>query len=178
MRAAAGVSLRLPSKRDLDQSPSSFLSSCNDGRYDRRSASSNASADHPLADRFEQIVIPLLKSLGDKYNVSPVPDIVSLAPGFWGILRLSIDEQMNRDKSILSGNMSIAAAYEHFDTWNNMSPDQRDWMEGRIEAVIRNIGKAWAGAAKKPPRILWRASLRCSPPARVAYADHRLSPPY
>ena len=66
---------------------------------------------------------------------------------------------MNRDVSIMSGNMSVEAAYEHFDTWNNMAASQRDWMEGRIETVIRKIGKAWAGAAKKPPTILWRASL-------------------
>ncbi|KAL8278425.1 hypothetical protein RQP46_009115 [Phenoliferia psychrophenolica] len=110
-----------------------------------------------MEDRFDQIVIPLLQNIADKYKISPVPDVVSVAPGFWGILRLSMEEQFNRDMGIISGNMTIPAAFEQFSTWNNMKAEQREWMEGRIETVIRKIGKAWSDTAATPPRILWRS---------------------
>ena len=115
-------------------------------------------ADPPFAhpDRLDQIVIPLLNNIAAEYKTSPVPDIVSIAPGFWGILRLSYEEQRIRDESILAGNQTIYEAYAEHDTWDNMKSDQRDWMEGRIGDVLQYVGNGWKGSVKAP-LILWRA---------------------
>ncbi|KAL8280436.1 hypothetical protein RQP46_007084 [Phenoliferia psychrophenolica] len=109
-----------------------------------------------IEDRLDQIVIPLLANIAKQYNTSPVPDIVSIAPGFWGILRLSYETQRIRDAAIAAGNTTFLEGYAKHDVWNNMKEDQRDWMEGRIQEVIEYIGNGWRDSVKAP-LILWRS---------------------
>ena len=57
----------------------------------------------PLAteDRFDQIVVPLLANIAKKYDTSPVPDLVTIAPSYWN-MGIEEDEWMeNRIAQII-----------------------------------------------------------------------------
>ncbi|KAM0751854.1 hypothetical protein T439DRAFT_220717 [Meredithblackwellia eburnea MCA 4105] len=112
-----------------------------------------------IEDRFDQILVPLMKTISQTYGVPEVPDILSIAPGFWGLLRLSVETDATRDALIREGKLTTEQAYHDYDVWNNMKKDQRDWMESRIFTVLKHVANGWSdgeGRVKRP-RILWRA---------------------
>lgn len=108
-----------------------------------------------LEDRFDQIVLPLLASLADTHSRSAVPDLVSVTPGFWGMMRQGVEDDRLRQAEVADG-MDEGEADKKWDTWRSMPPEVRAWNEGRIGEVVRHVGKAWAGEEARP-RILWRA---------------------
>ncbi|GAA5865960.1 hypothetical protein JCM8547_002897 [Rhodosporidiobolus lusitaniae] len=113
-----------------------------------------------VEDRFDQIIIPLVANLAAKYGTSPVPDILSIAPGFWGILRQSVEDGRLEYEEVQAGKDASQAKAEH-DVWRPMSEEKRRWNEQRISEILRHLAKGWRGVrdkgGKRTPLILWRA---------------------
>lgn len=115
-----------------------------------------------LEDRVDQVLIPVLEGLAQAYGrKSAVPDLVSVTPGFWGMLRQSAEDDRNKAEGIKAG-MSQAEADRKWESWRTMPPATRTWHEQRMSEVIRHLGSLWAEAPIRP-RIVWRALHRVWP---------------
>jgi len=114
-----------------------------------------------LIERFDQIVVPLVESLAQKYNVSATPDIFSISPGFWSQLRQSVADQSAHKKAI-DGGMTIEEANQKFDVWRHFDRSEKKWYEGRIYEIVRHIAREWKegqdGKGRIRPTLLWRES--------------------
>lgn len=124
---------------------------------------------NPLhADRFSQIVLPLVASLAEKYGTSPTPDLLEITPGFWGIMRLGVDE----------GSKRVAPAASN--PFQNMSQDVRDWLGVRMKAAFQHVAKGWleSGDVRDPhrrPKILYREFVfPASPSLRLSSTSQAL----
>ncbi|GAA6006474.1 hypothetical protein JCM11491_004975 [Sporobolomyces phaffii] len=114
-----------------------------------------------VEERFDQIVVPLMEGLATKYNVSAVPDIVSITAGFWSQLRQSVADQ-TASKLALEQGMAIEEAKTRFDPWRPMEQVEKKWFEGRIYETLRHCAREWKGVKDargriKRPDLLWRA---------------------
>ncbi|GAA6027093.1 hypothetical protein JCM8097_006106 [Rhodosporidiobolus ruineniae] len=113
-----------------------------------------------VEDRFDQIVVPLMSALSTKYGVSAVPSILSIAPGFWGLLRQSVEDQRLATEAIQAGEPAAEAEAKH-NVWRTMSLESRRWNERRVTEILRHLAKGWKGArdeaGRRTPTILWRA---------------------
>ncbi|GAA5970110.1 hypothetical protein JCM11641_000273 [Rhodosporidiobolus odoratus] len=115
-----------------------------------------------VEDRFDHIVVPLVHSLSLKYDLPLTPALLSIAPGFWGLLRQSSEDQRLAKQAIDSGSSSTEEAIKKFDVWRTMSLDSRRWNERRVGEILRHVVKGWgeerrSGGAEAETRILWRA---------------------
>ncbi|BGP14017.1 hypothetical protein JCM10213v2_001955 [Rhodosporidiobolus nylandii] len=114
-----------------------------------------------VEDRFDHIVVPLVASLSAKYGTSTVPDILSIAPGFWGLLRQSVEDQRLAQAAVDEGRKTEQEALEEYNVWRTMSLETRRWNEKRITEILRHLAKGWRGAkdgrGRRRPLILWRA---------------------
>lgn len=100
------------------------------------------------------------------YGISPVPDIVSLTPGFWELWRTVIDqdEAVKKLEKKATDKMKVvnSDAVAKLDVYASMSVKDVDWLEGRMTETVKHIADAWphqpsAGAVRKP-KFLWRTS--------------------
>ncbi|GAA5947445.1 hypothetical protein JCM3765_001680 [Sporobolomyces pararoseus] len=114
-----------------------------------------------VEERFSQVLVPLLEGLSKRYNISAVPDILSVAPGFWSQLRQSVADQ-SAQKVALEKGMSLEEAKVKFDPWRSMSQGEKKWFEGRMYEILRHCARGWkcgkdVYGKKVRPTILWRA---------------------
>ncbi|GAA5842728.1 hypothetical protein JCM11251_002334 [Rhodosporidiobolus azoricus] len=113
-----------------------------------------------VEDRFDHIVVPLMQAVANKFSTSPVPDILSIAPGFWGLLRQSSEDQRLAQESIQAGQDAQETLNKH-NVWRTMSVEKRRWNERRITEILRHLAKGWKGVkdatGRRTPLILWRA---------------------
>lgn len=114
-----------------------------------------------LEDRVDQILLPVLAGLAKVLERSAVPDVISITPGFWGMLRQAKEDDRNKDADIEKG-MPQSEAEAKWDTWRTMPLETRVWHEQRMTEVISHIGSLWS-EAKVRPRIVWRALHRIRP---------------
>ncbi|GAA5896754.1 hypothetical protein JCM6882_005027 [Rhodosporidiobolus microsporus] len=113
-----------------------------------------------VEDRFDHIVVPLMAAVAAKFGTSAVPDILSIAPGFWGLLRQSVEDQRLAQEEVAAGESAQEAMDKH-NVWRVMSVESRRWNERRITEILRHLAKGWQGvkdgARRRTPLILWRA---------------------
>ncbi|GAA6001062.1 hypothetical protein JCM10207_007395 [Rhodosporidiobolus poonsookiae] len=113
-----------------------------------------------VEDRLDQIVVPLIRSLSENFGTSPTPDILSVAPGFWGLLRQSVEDQRLAQEATEQG-VGTDEINAKYDVWRVMSEGSRRWNEKRITEILRHAAKAWKGerdgAGRRTPMLLWRA---------------------
>lgn len=114
-----------------------------------------------LEDRFDQIALPILSTLAAAHDRAAVPDLVSISPGLWGLMRQGTEDDRNRKQAIEDG-MSEDEAEERFDTWRTMPGETRRWNQQRMTEVLEHIGQAWPEASQRP-RILWRTLHQIKP---------------
>ncbi|BGP38093.1 hypothetical protein JCM10449v2_002020 [Rhodotorula kratochvilovae] len=123
-----------------------------------------------LEDRFDQIVLPLVASLSGHYGTSPIPSLVSLAPGFWSLLRQSASDASAaeaRAKAEAQDPAAVAHAVQQR-VWRAMPRELRAWNERRLEEALRHVARAWS-SARTQPRILWRAHHFVKETPKVPY---------
>jgi hypothetical protein len=109
-----------------------------------------------------------VEGLATKYNTSAVPDVVSIAAGFWSQLRQSVADQAAQKFALESG-MSIEEAKQKHDPWRSMEQVEKKWFEGRIYETLRHCARSWKNGKdakekdKRPerPDLLWRKSSFC-----------------
>ncbi|KAK4701444.1 hypothetical protein P7C70_g4789, partial [Phenoliferia sp. Uapishka_3] len=112
--------------------------------------------------RFDQILLPLLAKVADRYNVPRVPDIFTVSPTFWGLLRLVQEDDTNREATKGTG-MAWDDAVQKYDPFRPMSRERIGLMEGRMREFLKHVAKAWRDPSMAPgevqtrPKILWRA---------------------
>ncbi|KAM0751853.1 hypothetical protein T439DRAFT_325043 [Meredithblackwellia eburnea MCA 4105] len=110
-----------------------------------------------VEDRFDSIVIPIMKKISETYNKSPIPDIVEFTPGFWDLLRDTIETNFQRDEAMRKG-MNRDQAFHDYDTWGSMKEERHEWYQARMRETVKHIARTWSEGegAYKAPRILWR----------------------
>ncbi|GAA6059413.1 hypothetical protein JCM10212_003645 [Sporobolomyces blumeae] len=113
-----------------------------------------------VEERFDQIVVPLVANVAQKYNTSPVPDVFSVSPGFWTMLRQSVADQSHYRAAVDAG-AEPDDAKKRYDVWRSFDEKEKAWHEARIEGVLRHVGQAWRagkdGEGRIRPTLLWRA---------------------
>lgn len=125
----------------------------------RRTRSPCASPD--LTDRIDQIAVPLVEGLARMYNTSTRPDLFSMTPGYWGLLRQAVEDDKHKAELIKEG-VSEEEATRRYDVWRTMSHEQRTWEQTRTEEILRHLAKKWPveegqHELYRKPKILWRA---------------------
>ncbi|GAA5931542.1 uncharacterized protein JCM15063_001497 [Sporobolomyces koalae] len=132
-----------------------------------------------VEERFDQIVMPIVKGLAEQYGASPVPDLFSIAPGFWSQLRQGVADVSAYSNAVEKG-MNPDEAGKVFDVWRSMEPAEQKWFEGRMYDTIRHIARAWPegkdGQGSYRPTLLWRAlhtikETNVAPVTRTVAAD-------
>ncbi|GAA5863720.1 hypothetical protein JCM8547_003700 [Rhodosporidiobolus lusitaniae] len=108
-----------------------------------------------VEDRFDQVLVPLMRGLAQKYGSSPIPDILSVSPGFWGIMWQTVQDARLLDLAIHAGEDPEVAKKKH-DVWRSMNPKTRRFSEKRVADIVRHLAKGWKGEEKRP-LMLWRA---------------------
>ncbi|GAA5872536.1 hypothetical protein JCM3774_006846 [Rhodotorula dairenensis] len=124
-----------------------------------------------IEDRFDQIVVPLVASVAKHYGSNPIPDMLSVAPGFWTLLRETVDKQEALEKGNLAGVSSVEAhAQWRAQVWRTPSEWSRQFYEKRVAQVLRHVAAAWpATTTTRPPFLLWRAPHFVKESDRVPY---------
>lgn len=112
-----------------------------------------------IEDRFDQIVVPLAAAVSKEYNLAPAPDIFSITPGFWELLRQS-NEDLRAAQTEVEAGVDWANALA--DTvWRTMDREEIDWTEKRVTEALKHVAKGWTDEAdqsgRRKPTILWRA---------------------
>ncbi|GAA5834732.1 hypothetical protein JCM3766R1_003221 [Sporobolomyces carnicolor] len=115
-----------------------------------------------VEERFSQIIVPLMEGLSERHNISAVPDILSIAPGFWSQLRQSVADQTAQKAAVEQGTLSLEEAEAKFDPWRSMTEGEKKWFEGRTFEILRHCARGWRGGRdvrgkKFRPTLLWRA---------------------
>ena len=87
------------------------------------------------------------------YGISATPDIISITPGFWGLLRMGVGDESARLKLIATGVppkelVGMEAASE-------MSQERIDWLVVRTEEVLRKLAGVWEKDTRQP-LLVWR----------------------
>lgn len=114
-----------------------------------------------FADRIDQIVVPLVANMARKFGTSPVPDLFTMTPGFWGLLRQAQEDDRNR-QALLDSGVSEEEANRRYDVWRSMTKEQREWNQERTLAIIRHMAKKWpledgSHEVYRRPKLIWRA---------------------
>lgn len=112
-------------------------------------------------ERFSQIIVPLMEGLSERHHISAVPDILSIAPGFWSQLRQSVADQTAQKAAVEQGTLSLEEAKAKFDPWRSMTEREKKWFEGRTFEILRHCARGWRGGRdvrgkKFRPTLLWR----------------------
>ncbi|KAK4702690.1 hypothetical protein P7C70_g3531, partial [Phenoliferia sp. Uapishka_3] len=113
-------------------------------------------------DRFDHILLPLLEKTAARYNVPRIPHLVTISPTFWGLLRLSQEDDANREAAKGTG-MDWDEAVKKYEPFRTMSKERMVLLEGRMREFLKHVAKAWRdpamglGEVQKRPKILWRA---------------------
>ncbi|KWU46546.1 hypothetical protein RHOSPDRAFT_32003 [Rhodotorula sp. JG-1b] len=109
-----------------------------------------------IEDRFDQIVVPLVAAVAKQYGSNPIPDLVSVAPGFWTLLRETVDKQRALERQAEDGvPYDEAHAQWRAQVWRQPSAWSRGFYEKRVAQIMRHVAVAWP--AKSQPSLLWRA---------------------
>lgn len=104
--------------------------------------------------------MPLVANIAAHYGSKPNPDLVSVAPGFWTLLRETIDKQLAVQNSV-PANLPIEEikALWRNDVWRTPSQHSRTFYETRISSILRRVASAWPEQESSPrPSLLWRQS--------------------
>lgn len=112
------------------------------------------------ADRFDLIAVPLVKAFAQFHDTKPNPDLVSVAPGFWTLLRETIDKQQPYDQDIDDG-VAFEDAHAEWrkSVWRTPSEHSRQFYEKRITQILRRVAAAWPETrSSRQPSLLWRTS--------------------
>ncbi|GAA5978089.1 hypothetical protein JCM10908_004225 [Rhodotorula pacifica] len=112
-----------------------------------------------IEDRFDSIVVPLVAAVAKQYGTSASPDLVSIAPGFWTLLRETVDKQQILEKQVDNGvPYDEAKAQWRAQVWRTPSEWSRTFYEKRIAQIMRHVATAWPATTSTPqPFLLWRA---------------------
>ncbi|GAA6048912.1 hypothetical protein JCM3770_007115 [Rhodotorula araucariae] len=124
-----------------------------------------------LEDRFDQIVLPLVASISAHYGTSPIPSLVSVAPGFWSLLRQSVRDAQEAKARAASwtDDMDAVDAAVQEGVWRAMPRELRAWNARRVEEVLRHVAGAWSESPTRPT-ILWRALHFVKETPKVPYS--------
>lgn len=108
----------------------------------------------------------MVEKITKAYSLDPVPSLISVSPGFWDILRLSIEKNELRNAAIREGmSEEVARTDVRWDRFQVMDQQKREYFTKRIEETIRHIASAWDSHSKTyqgetnsfwSPRILYR----------------------
>ncbi|KAM0747583.1 hypothetical protein T439DRAFT_328814 [Meredithblackwellia eburnea MCA 4105] len=111
-------------------------------------------------DRFDQILLPLISKVSQRYGSPSIPTLLSISPTFWGLLRLSQEDDLARQELVDSG-VSWDDAVKVWEPFRTMSSKRVEVLERRMREFLKYVAKAWrvegVEGAQKRPRILWRA---------------------
>lgn len=94
-----------------------------------------------------------MKNLAAWYGISATPDIFSVTPGFWGLLRMGDGDEKERIRLLASG--VPAEKLTELEPWSEMSTERTEWLTVRTEEAIRKVAGIWENEPK-PPRVIWR----------------------
>lgn len=94
------------------------------------------------------------------YNTSTRPDLFSMTPGYWGLLRQAVEDDKKKAELIKEG-VSEEEATRRYDVWRVMSHEQRKWEAKRTEEILRYMAKVWPldegqHELYRKPKLLWR----------------------
>lgn len=114
-------------------------------------------------DRFDLIVVPFLAKLAKIYETNPIPDLISISTGFWGITRMVEADDSIQRALIASGETNLEKLSK-FDALAEMTRERKDFIEEKIISLIEHIADAWpvvhsstpSGENIQAPKILWR----------------------
>lgn len=112
-----------------------------------------------LEDRITWIVEPLLASVR---HAGVTPDMFTMTPGFWGLMRMAIEDDERRNDMLAQGRSAEEPEVLACEAWNEMRRDRMDYIENRIVESLRFIAEKWPkrpGDVFAKPRILWSASF-------------------
>lgn len=106
-------------------------------------------------ERFTQITLPLLSNLHAS-GVSSLPDLISVTPSFWDIMR-SVLSDGEKLRQLEADGLATAEDRKALspDAWAEISQERKEWLEGKFRMIIRTVLETWPGDR---PRILWRAA--------------------
>lgn len=93
-----------------------------------------------------------MEGIAARFGVSAIPDVVSITPGFWGLLRMGDGDEKERIKLIASG--VPATDLVEMEATSEMSQERIDWLTIRTEEVLRKLAGIWI--EKKRPKLIWR----------------------
>lgn len=106
----------------------------------------------------------MVAKITEAFSLHPVPALVSISPGFWDILRLSIEKNELRNAAIREGMSEEDARRDvRWDRFQVMNEEKRDFFKRRIEETIRHLANAWESESSRKtfwaPRILYSKFL-------------------
>ncbi|KAM0754850.1 hypothetical protein T439DRAFT_321902 [Meredithblackwellia eburnea MCA 4105] len=107
-------------------------------------------------ERFDSIFVPLLENLGDAYDTSRIPDVVTFSTGFWDLLHHSIIDDVERDELVRQGVDGGEANYIK-DTYRVMPVERRSWFEHQVRDLLLHVAEAWPEGKGHKPRLVLRA---------------------
>lgn len=113
-----------------------------------------------VEDRIDSIVVPILNSFaalpGPKMNA--VPDLFSMTPGFWGILRQISAQDTTRDRLSKGGTQD--KDLHHLSASSTMSKERQATISLRMVEVLEHIATAFPAVVENgiswKTTILWR----------------------
>lgn len=104
-----------------------------------------------IEDRFDDIVVPIMKNVAREHGVSEVPDIVTFTSGFWSLMRTKY-ELVNGTSLEEGGQLQPMVS-----DWDPENVALKDWFVARIQMTIKHVAKGWSYLpASNRPLIMWR----------------------
>lgn len=97
--------------------------------------------------------------MSEIYGSSPVPDLVSITPGLWDLMRIVFeDNALNR--TLIAAGETDQAVLGPLNPWSDLSSERLDHMASRMTFFLKHVADTWpamkGGRAIPHPKILWR----------------------
>lgn len=117
-----------------------------------------------MTDRFDSIALPLLANISRAYGNNPVPDLVSITPGLWDLMRMTFADKILLKEATEQGIKDPKILLPLQPWLSDFTGDEISHLEQRFREVILHVADAnWAwrkdGTELPQPKILWSESL-------------------